>query len=465
MARLARGFPFADIIGAFIREFRRRPYWYVPKTRAVNDANLESIRSMTKVIGQEFADSDWNTETQDAILERGRALAILDPYKEGSLQDRTALIRIWRVMLGLLGLVWIRNGKEPALTVAGAKFLAAGGRAAFEALEIQIAKYQYPNPQLQTKYARRFRGLVPHIFLLQVMQRVGYYVSVQEYNLFVNLATGHEDIERVVRYIQTWRDLNPEERAQVLRVLTSTTDGKEKLLKTEQNSSYQRAFFASASYIASERKDGASYLTVANREQVDAIVSESMANLKIQEFKSVEEWFAYYGNPAEHPSWFTYVKQEMESAPSEEKAKAIAEANRRQLSESQIEEVERLEIEKGIEDFYASRVSMLESGLRLVPKGRQYSTPIGRIDLLCKAANGDYVVVEIKAAEAGDAVFGQILRYIGWVHRNLGRSPVRGIILASGFPEAARYSRIGLLKPDAEQFIQFKQHGLNATTT
>ena len=34
--------------------------------------------------------------------------------------------------------------------------------------------------------------------------------------------------------------------------------------------------------------------------------------------------------------------------------------------------------------------------------------------------------------------------------------------------QIARYSRIGLLKPDAEQFIQFKchkQHGLNATTT
>ena len=29
---------------------------------------------------------------------------------------------------------------------------------------------------------------------------------------------------------------------------------------------------------------------------------------------------------------------------------------------------------------------------------------------------------------------------------------------------AARYSRIGLLKPDAEHFIQFKQHGLNAAT-
>lgn len=462
MANLPAGFPFANIVGAFIREFRRcRTYWYVPKTLAVNDANLGKIRSMTKVIGQEFADSDWNPDTQDAILERSRALDILDPYTDGNLQDRTALIRIWRVMLERLGLVWVRNGKQPVLTEAGAQFLAAPGRAA---LEGQIAKYQYPNPGIRTPYAHLFKGLLPHLFLLQVMRKVDYRISVQEYDLFVNLAKGHEDIERIVRYILTWRNLQRDERKQVLDILNSTPKGKRKAQTISENSSYQRAFFAFVPYIDSHIEEGQSYLTTTDRTQIDTMVEESAANLKIQRFENKTDWFAYYGNPDEQPSWFTYIRQAVESAPNKKMAGAVARANRRQLSESQIEEVERLEIEKGIEDFYASRVSMLESGLRLVPKGRQYSTPIGRIDLLCKAANGDYVVVEIKAAEAGDAVFGQILRYIGWVHRNLGRSPVRGIILASGFPEAARYSRIGLLKPDAEQFIQFKQHGLNATT-
>lgn len=70
MANLPSGFPFGDIVGAFIREFRRcRTYWYVPKTRALNETNMDSIRSMTRVIGQEFADSVWNTETQDSILD------------------------------------------------------------------------------------------------------------------------------------------------------------------------------------------------------------------------------------------------------------------------------------------------------------------------------------------------------------------------------------------------------------
>ena len=101
---------------------------------------------------------------------------------------------------------------------------------------------------------------------------------------------------------------------------------------------------------------------------------------------------------------------------------------------------------------------MLEDGLQLVD--RQVVTPIGRIDLMCRGADGKYVVIEIKAKDAEDSVFGQILRYIGWVHSNYddGRNNVRGIILAGYFSDKARYSRIGLLKDDSEQFLRFRQH-------
>lgn len=83
------------------------------------------------------------------------------------------------------------------------------------------------------------------------------------------------------------------------------------------------------------------------------------------------------------------------------------------------------------------------------------------MDLLCKDSRGQYVVVEVKAGEAEDSVFGQILRYIGWVHTNLkgGRNNVRGIILAGQFSEKARYSRIGLLRDDSKAFVKFKEHG------
>ena len=214
---------------------------------------------------------------------------------------------------------------------------------------------------------------------------------------------------------------------------------------------------------ATDRRN--SLIRVSDTQTADGIVDQIEANLKVSQFATPAEWFSYYGNPNETPSWFTYLKQEIERSQTKGQATGVARANRKRLDAAQAAEIERMEVEKGIEEFYASRLGLLEQGLQLAAKGRQYSTPIGRIDLLCQAKDGDYVVVEIKANEAGDAVFGQILRYIGWVHRNMGQSGVRGIILASGFPETARYSRIGLLKQDAEQFIQFKQHGLYATNT
>jgi RecB family endonuclease NucS len=137
------------------------------------------------------------------------------------------------------------------------------------------------------------------------------------------------------------------------------------------------------------------------------------------------------------------------------------------LTEEEAEEIERRQIEKDIETFYVENLSMLEKGLKLVEAGRHYPTPIGRIDLLCRSPQGQYVVVEVKAEEAKDSVFGQILRYIGWVHRNVpdANNNVRGIIVAATFPERARYSRIGLLKEDYKEFIQFKKHGLDLQST
>ena len=125
MVTLPRGLPFRDVFSSFIREYRRsESYWYVPKTRALSDSNLEAVRALTSIIGKEFSGHLWSPETQDLILARGRQVGILEPYvQDGSLQDRTALIRIWKKLLEILGLVWIRDGQESLLTHAGTRFL------------------------------------------------------------------------------------------------------------------------------------------------------------------------------------------------------------------------------------------------------------------------------------------------------------------------------------------------------
>ncbi len=59
--------------------------------------------------------------------------------------------------------------------------------------------------------------------------------------------------------------------------------------------------------------------------------------------------------------------------------------------------------------------------------------------VLAVAQNGDYVVIELKVSRGYDRTLGQILRYMGWVQKNLaGDKPVRGIIVASEISEDLR---------------------------
>jgi len=197
------------------------------------------------------------------------------------------------------------------------------------------------------------------------------------------------------------------------------------------------------------------------------LVEEKVPALKVPTFETKEDWFAYMGDPTQQPSWFTYLSLAVEQADTKEEADEIVEQHEGQLTPEETQRIQRKQIEKGIESFYIENLLLLGEGLQLVPDGRQYSTPIGRIDLLCQSQDGQYVIVEIKADDADDCVFGQILRYIGWVHRNIehAENNVRGIILAGKFPETARYSRIGLLKDDYKEFLEFKKHGFHIQAT
>ncbi len=63
--------------------------------------------------------------------------------------------------------------------------------------------------------------------------------------------------------------------------------------------------------------------------------------------------------------------------------------------------------------------------------GRQFICDVGRIDLLCNsAANGDFVIVELKKGQAPNETLLQVLRYMSWVRQHLsGKNDVKGIIL------------------------------------
>jgi len=75
--------------------------------------------------------------------------------------------------------------------------------------------------------------------------------------------------------------------------------------------------------------------------------------------------------------------------------------------------------------------------------GELYDTRIvGQIDLLYQNENGDFLVIELKRTEdTSDKAVGQIARYLGWVHENLGKNKkVEGLLIARSASEELKYA-------------------------
>jgi len=105
--------------------------------------------------------------------------------------------------------------------------------------------------------------------------------------------------------------------------------------------------------------------------------------------------------------------------------------------------------EENLESLIIERLEEVEPGLALVQ--RQYVTPVGRIDLLCRDRRGNYVVVELKRFRAStESIIDQVTRYMGWVQQHLTGSgeAVRGCIVVGKLDKKLEYSvrAIGNLK-------------------
>lgn len=96
-------------------------------------------------------------------------------------------------------------------------------------------------------------------------------------------------------------------------------------------------------------------------------------------------------------------------------------------------------LEKYLEDFIVNNWEKVDFGEKLelyTDKdgniGKQYFTEdVGYIDILAKDEKNNFVVIELKKGRPNDEVIGQVLRYIGWVRRNLAQrnEDVRGLII------------------------------------
>lgn len=120
------------------------------------------------------------------------------------------------------------------------------------------------------------------------------------------------------------------------------------------------------------------------------------------------------------------------------------------IESHEIESWQDFGLESHLEDFLVEnwektslgkRYSLLEEDGDMV--GQQYTTNIGRIDLLAREKKtGDWVVIELKKGRPANSVVGQLTTYMGWVKDNLARDneEVKGIIIAGEADEKLRYA-------------------------
>ena len=92
-------------------------------------------------------------------------------------------------------------------------------------------------------------------------------------------------------------------------------------------------------------------------------------------------------------------------------------------------------VEAHLQELLAARLEVLGDGWRLVR--REYPTPIGPVDLMCRDDSGQSVAVEIKRRGEIDGVE-QLTRYLDLLNRDPLLAPVHGVFAAQEIRPQAR---------------------------
>jgi restriction system protein len=108
-------------------------------------------------------------------------------------------------------------------------------------------------------------------------------------------------------------------------------------------------------------------------------------------------------------------------------------------SNESVEDPNEFVLEKYLEDFIVSNFDTIFKGKYKIyedseeNEGQQYDTnDIGKIDILAiESRTNSFIVIELKKGRPSDQVIGQILRYMGWVKKNLCKNDqkVKGLVI------------------------------------
>ncbi|MEW1863057.1 endonuclease NucS [Streptomyces sp. NBC_00669] len=92
-------------------------------------------------------------------------------------------------------------------------------------------------------------------------------------------------------------------------------------------------------------------------------------------------------------------------------------------------------VEAHLQELLADRMEVLGAGWTLIR--REYPTPIGPVDILCRDGGGATVAIEIKRRGEIDGVE-QLTRYLELLNRDTRIAPVKGVFAAQEIKPQAR---------------------------
>ncbi len=470
-----------SIADFYIERHKNDNGWYfMPRAQYFNPNNLEEWHKVLKYLSerQYIALSElqayqpkleseitsdqrvlrkWTQEEQLQLFHWMVTTGIIQPYAQNqSINDQLANVRNHLNLLKKFGFGFINDEKHLFISPVGERFLESDSSQWSSMLQKQLIRIQLWNPSLHPSVWAKYKvyHLFPYLFTLKTLSLLEpNYITADEFCRILAFAYSMDELEYISELILDYRTLPENDKRKV--------DSLSKLSFPQKASAavHMQLFGLTPGLSYSE-----SALHLSDKEYIDNFIKLYEPKLKYVEFADFHDWYQNIGEEEASLAIADILKYYVETG-KEDKAKAVIDETAETSSPSEVksfqEMLEKLLIEKAIEDVLETNLSLLGRNLRLVTNGRQFPTEVGRIDLLAKDSDG-YVVVELKKDRVEDKVIGQILRYMGWVRSNLSPDrEVRGIIAGRELTPNLKMAVRGL---QAEKpLIMLKRFELNIT--
>ena len=429
---------------------RSQSYWFIPKVLTFQknkEKTLKNIYEYVNILKKNYEGKIWNENRQKDYLKEIQHITSA---------ETSAFSRIIKKSLDLLGFAWVNKNNEVIITDTGNMFIDNNLdlNKQKDIIEQQIWKFQLSNPFIHDKGKEIY--LFPHAFLVKLLLDLdNNEITEDEYALFISRAHFWDDFYNVKKKILEWRNFNKEEQKVIIQQLIKIpvpipSRRRSTMYNTiSLNKSYALNFFCFPKYIdLNLDKD---YIRFSDKKLAfDTYEKFKKLNSYPIKYKNELDWLSFYGQDREATSTEDAINHYRNTSDTE----GIKEVRDELKNEEKVKEIEKKVLsEKKIEDHFEKNPEQIEKGFKLI--GRQFSTSVGPIDLLCEDINNKKVIVELKKDDSADKVVGQALRYRGFFikYKNIPEKNLRVIILTDKIDE-----KLKLAVEQCKDLIELKSY-------